>query len=457
MASPNTPIPTPTNESQDTKQTSSSKSKYSKHHMTNIRYPYAKTWDKLNTNVEFELANIHHSTANAIRRIMLSSIKTVGFRTEPYTACDINVIVNDTPLHNQFALHRISMIPINVAKPESFDVDDYLFSIKLSNNTNKIMKITSEHFQIKQISTNKMFSREEVKKFFPPDIITGHYIYIDILRPKYFVPSQDVSKEVVAEMNREFKKLNIGEDIMHFHIEGKASISNASENGHYTAVSCASYLNTVDPDKALTGLKSYIDSQNEMAKIKNITPMTPDKLTRRFELTERARFFYTNDKEEPNVFTFKIETVGIIPSLIIFHRAITILKDKIHTFISNLIAKNENIITINTSEQLNGGYDLIVKDEDDTLGNIIQSHLCMLFADYGLPKEQRKLKYIGYKRPHPLEKHIIFSIQGQTDNIDEIINDIVKVGCGEVIKMLNKIQNELESTHQFINELKMIS
>ena len=426
------------------------------HHITNIRYPYAKSWDKHNTHVEFELANIHFSTSNAIRRLMISSIKTVGFRTEPYTACDIKVIVNDTPLHNQFALHRISMIPINIPKPESFDVDDYLFIINVSNNTNSIITITSEDFQIKKISTNKMLSREEVKKFFPPDPITGHYIIINRLKPKYFVPSKNVSKDVVNEMAKDFNKLNIGEDVMHFNIEGKASISTSAENGHYTAVACASYINTVDPEKALTGLKSYMDTQNESAKLKNVTPMTPEKMTRRFELTERARYFYTNDKEEPNVFTFKIETVGVIPPLIIFHRAINILKDKVHNFISNLIAKNENAITIKVSDQLDGGYDLIVKDEDDTLGNIIQSHLCMMYADYALPKEQRKLKYIGYKKPHPLEKYIIFAIQSQTDNIDEIINEIIKKGCLEIVKMLNKIQNELEGTHQFINELKMI-
>lgn len=426
------------------------------HHLTNIRYPYAKSWDKNNTYVEFELANIHYSTSNAIRRIMLSSIKTVGFRTEPYKACDIKVIINDTPLHNQFALHRISMVPINISKPESFDVDDYIFTINVSNNTNSIMTITTEDFQIRQVSTNKMLSKVEVKKFFPPDPITGNYIILNKLRPKYFVPSKSVSKDVIAEMGKEFDKLNIGEDIMHFHIEGKASISTASENGHYSAVSCASYINTVDPEKALSGLKAYIDTQNEIAKDKNVTPMTPEKLTRRFELTERARFFYTNDKGEPNVFSFKIESVGIIPPLIIFHRAIDILKEKIHTFISNLIAKNENIITIKASVNLNGGYELTVKDEDDTLGNIIQSHLCILYADFALPKEQRKLTYIGYKRPHPLEKHIIFAIQGQNDNIDELINDVIKVGCLEIIKMLNKIQNELEATGQFINELKMI-
>ena len=47
-------------------------------------------------------------------------------------------------------------------------------------------------------------------------------------------------------------------------------------------------------------------------------------------------------------------------------------------------------------------------------------------------------------------------IKSQNDNLDELINDIIKVGCNEIIKMLNKIQNELEATGQFINELKMI-
>jgi len=427
------------------------------HHITNIRYPYAKTWDKHNTYVMFELANVDVSTSNAIRRTMTASINTVGFRTEPYDSCDIKVLANDTPLHNQYILHRLSMVPINVPNPDKFDIDDYLFIIKISNNTNSIISITTEHFEIKKISTNKMLSRDEVKRFFPPDAITGDYILLDRLKPKYFVPEKNLSKEVVNEMGKVFNKLNTGEDVMHFHIEGKASISNASENGHYNPNSCASYVNTIDPNKAINGLKEYIDSQNEIAKVKNITAMSKEKLTKRFELTERARFYYTNEKEEANVFTFSIESVGVIPPLIIFHRAINIIKEKIHNFISNLVSKNENAIKVNISDKFNGGYDIIVNDEDDTLGNIIQSHLSMLYADFSLPKEQRKLQYIGYKKPHPLEKKIMFSIQGLNDNLDELINSIIKVGCTEIIKMLNKIQNELEGTSQFVNELKIIS
>ena len=104
-------------------------------HITNIRYPYAKTWDKHNYYVEFELGNIQTSMANGIRRTIISDIKTVGFRTEPYEASQVKVIVNDTPLHNQFVLHRISLIPIHIAKPDTFDVDDYLFSIDVVNGT----------------------------------------------------------------------------------------------------------------------------------------------------------------------------------------------------------------------------------------------------------------------------------------------------------------------------------
>jgi DNA-directed RNA polymerase subunit L len=432
-----------------------SQTKTKPHHITNIRYPYAKTWDRHNYYVEFELANINVSMANAIRRIILSNVNSAGFRTEPYSACSLNVIANDTPLHNQFILHRIAMVPIHITKPDSFDYDDYNFIINVENNSNALKTITSEDFQIKQISTNKMLSRDEVKQFFPPDPITGNYIILDKLRPKYFVPHKNLSKEVIEEMARDFSRPN--EDIMRFHIEGKALSSNGRENGHFCPVSCACYINTVDPNKAALGLKEYIEKHNEIAKLKNITGMTPEQLTRRFDLTERARFFYTNDKNEANVFTFKIETIGVIPSLVIFHRAIDILKDKITTFVGNLVNKNENVIKINNSSQLNGGYELDIKDEDDTLGNIVQSHLCMLYADFTLPKEQRKLKNIVYKRPHPLEKHVIIAIQGNNDDIDEIITDVIKPGCMQIVKVLSKIQTELEGTQHFIRELKQIN
>ena len=56
---------------------SESKKQLKPHHITNIRYPYAKTWDKTNTYVMFELANVDVSTSNAIRRTMTASVNSV--------------------------------------------------------------------------------------------------------------------------------------------------------------------------------------------------------------------------------------------------------------------------------------------------------------------------------------------------------------------------------------------
>ena len=246
------------------------------------------------------------------------------------------------------------------------------------------------------------------------------------------------------------------EDVMRFHIEAKASISNGLENGHYCPVAVACYINTVDPQRAEIGLKEYIDRQMETAKNIKAEPPSMEKLKRRFELTEQGRYFYINDKQEPNVFTFKIESVGVIPPLIVFHRAIEIVKDKITGFLSNVRSRNDKEIIINVSSNIPGGYDFLIYNEDDTLGNLLQSHLCMMYADFILPKEQQKLKFVGYKRPHPLENHIILSLQGKNDNLEQLILDVLTPGCNEIIKMLNRIQNEMEGTTYFIKELRSI-
>jgi len=423
-------------------------------HLTNIRYPHEKTWDKRSTYTEFEMANIHFSMANAIRRVILAQVKTVGFRTEPYSANQVDVKLNDSPLHNQIIAHRIGMIPVNVANPDKFDIADYVFTINVVNDTNASRMITTEDFTIKQISTNRSLDKKDVKRFFPPDPITGDYIVITKLRPKYFTPAKTHSKEVIDEMRTTYTKTV--DEKTQFHLEAKACISNGAENARFSPVACAAYINTVDPERAVDGLKSYIDMQNEVAKLGNYTTPPIEILNRRFELTERARHFYINEKGDPNVFTFKLETVGVIPPLVIFHRAIEIIKGKLLNFIGNIVAKNENEVAVLVSSQIEGAWEIKVHNEDDTLGNLIQSHLCLMYADFTLPKEQRLLNYIGYKKPHPLEPHVIFQIKGLTESWDELVTMVIKPGCSEIVKLLNKIQNEMEGTPAFVSEMKSI-
>ena len=59
---------------------------------------------KDNLKLEFELTNLNVSFVNALRRIILSEVETVGFNTDDYINSDLKVIENTTSAHNEFIL-----------------------------------------------------------------------------------------------------------------------------------------------------------------------------------------------------------------------------------------------------------------------------------------------------------------------------------------------------------------
>ena len=65
------------------------------------------------------------SIINSIRRVLLSSIPTVGFRTE-IDQSDITIVKNNTSLHNEFLLHRMGLLPLYI-DPTDFN-KNYLFA-----------------------------------------------------------------------------------------------------------------------------------------------------------------------------------------------------------------------------------------------------------------------------------------------------------------------------------------
>ena len=330
-----------------------------------------------------------------------------------------------------FLEHRIGMIPIHVKKPEEFETDEYVFEIDETNNTSEIKYITTEHIKVKRISTNTYLNESERNKLFPPDPITGDYSIINILRPHYFTSLNKNISEMNQINNNYDKQID---NSVSLKVEARAVISNGEENGHFNPTSCATYFNTVDPEKAKIAEVEYVKTQNEYNKLNNLSLIDTDKLKRRFQLSESARYFYTDEEGEPNHFTFRIESVGVIPPLIVFHKSITIMINKINLFISNLISQNKNYITISPSLQLPDGIDILVEKEDDTLGNIVQSYITKNYCHYGT---NSKLNFIGYKKPHPLEYRIRFTLQG---NSNDLIGDVLIPGCKDIIKLLQRFK-----------------
>ena len=116
---------------------------------------------------------------------------------------------------------------------------------------------------------------------------------------------------------------------------------------------------------------------------------------------------------------------------------------------SNLETKNENNIEIKPSITLSNGFNIIVNDETDTLGNVVQSYLTNMFASYALPKEDRKLVSISYHRPHPLERKIIFSVKPLENDFDACITKVLIPGIRKILDLLNKILNEVKNKKEY--------
>jgi DNA-directed RNA polymerase alpha subunit len=413
----------------------------------NIKYPYEKKWDKNKTNVSFEFNNISISMINALRRTIISDLKTIAFRSEPYDKSNIKVIKNDSSLHNEFIAHRIGMIPLNILD-ENFDCDDYEFIIEEKNITNFPKQITSDHFKILQISTNKLLSKQEVSKIFPRDAITNEPILITELKPSYNIINYKMDSYKDELLNTSGKE-------QYFHINAKASLSNGEENSRYSPVSAISYSYFVDEEKAKIAKIEYIKNEIEKMKEKGLKPKTEEQLSRYFETTLKERYFIENDEGEPIKFNFNIESIGYIPPLIIFHKSIEYLVNRIDGFLINIKSYNDNIIDISPSTNINGGFQMIINGENDTLGNIIQEEFFELFCNEN--DEEQLLDYIGYKRTHPLEEKIIINIRSSKfKSWNDIISNIFDVGCKSIIKKLNSIKKDVEKQKEFIKELKTI-
>ena len=359
---------------------------------------YFKNINKLDSNtIQFEIHNLDLSLVNSLRRIIISEVPTVGFRTEPYTKSTIKIIKNTSSLHNEFISHRIGMIPIGFKDVDNYDPLEYKFILKIRNETSEIINVTTKDIKVmkldKESDTYKQISELERNSFFPPDSISKDYILINRLKP-------DTSGK------------GDGEEL---HIEATAVVSNGYENARWSPVSEASFNNKIDDTKKDEILQQIKDT----FKAKNDGNMTADEetaLEHRFNIFEANRIYHTNDKNEPNIFEFRIESIGILNPKTIFLKALNILEKKINNFLINL-KNNNDTITIKNSRALQDTIDIIILDEDHTLGNLIQSHFNYYdeLNNENFSENKDNINYIGYYEPHPLDNKIILRIGLKTE------------------------------------------
>lgn len=369
-------------------------------------------------NITFTEKNIHSikfdlqcdvSLANAIRRTIDSEVLTVGFNTEPYEESDVKIKENTSSLHNEFIMHRFGMIPPHIVDVDKFDPSKYKFILDVQNKEKQIIRVTTKDIKIIDNDTNLEVDNS---KFFKPNPITNDYILIIKLKP-----NPDGNGEIL-------------------NLEARGSLGNGDKDARFMPSSCNTYQNKIDPVKYDAGLKAYIDDTQEKT-----IESTVEELTKRFSISEGERYFITDENDRPNVFEYTLDSIGVLPSHIILNKSLNILIVKLKQFIANFTKTLEgqsDEISIHESTGVMKGHEIIIHNESHTLGYLLQSYIQILYGD--------KVKFVGYRNPHPLKKFIELSISTESNNIEEI-KDIIFNTAGNIIKLVEILKTKVASEY----------
>tara|TARA_B110000858_G_C17753281_1_gene450816 strand:+ start:287 stop:1411 length:1125 start_codon:yes stop_codon:yes gene_type:complete len=360
-----------------------------------------------NSTLYFTIANIHYSLANSLRRIALSDVPTVVFRTFPHNESKVDIIINTTRLNNEIIKQRIGCIPIHITDIE-FPYEEYAIECDKKNDSDTIILCTTQDLKIKNISTDQYLSPTATKEIFPPDSLTGDYIPITRLRPK-------LSENIDGEHLQFIAKLDIG---------------TAKEDGMYNIVSTCAYGNTMDSVKAN-------DVWNDQKIIHQKAGMSEEDIDfeyRNWLLLDAKRITI------PHSFEFIVESIGVFTNFDIMHKSCDIMIQKCKAFIE-MLEKGNIDIKINDNTTLDNEYIITLKNEDYTLGNALTY---FLYEKYFIA--DKTVTFVGFKVPHPHIPDSIIRISFQSVTSDKTtVAQYLTDAAQNVITTFTNIQQNFKS------------
>jgi|UniRef100_A0A6C0LGJ0 DNA-directed RNA polymerase subunit L len=325
----------------------------------------------------FDIQNMDLSIVNGIRRVLLTEIPIVGFYGEDEPSIEVHK--NTGPLHNEFMKHRIGLIPINVTEKitDTYEDNDYSFDLNIMNDGATTVNVTTASFT--GTYKDNQLTAKELNELFPPNPITKQNILITRLRA--------------------------GE---HLHFTATAIKRTGKTNASFSPVSLANFY--------------FIEEPKEASKASNIL--------------DKHRAYHKNEYGDPTLIKFEIETVNKLSYSYLFSKAIEIIIAKLNKLITNI-----DNITIEPVPNNPFSVNFHVDNEDDTLGNIIQSIVHNKYIRGNEKFNKIVCSYIGYICPHPLKQLMIIRITLEEQTNPDVFKQFLTENCEAIIKELNLIDD----------------
>lgn len=364
-----------------------------------------------NGKLTFTISGIDVSYVNSIRRTILTDIPIVVFKTFPYEENKATISINTTRFNNEVIKQRLSCIPICVKNVENFPIKNYIMELDVDNKTDTTMIVTTKDFKIKDLSSNNYLDNAEIKKIFPPFIPpngNGEY-YIDFLRlrPK-------LSEEIPGERIKMSCEMVIG---------------TAREDSMFNVTGTCSYGDTPDYDK----MAEQLEIRKQKWKDEDKTESEIKFEAENWKLLEGLRYV------KKNSFDFIIESIGIYDNEELLVKSCDILINKLKLLNTQL---EEDTINIYASDNtLENCYDIVLENEDYTIGNMLNYELYKTFYN-----DLRILNYVGFKKMHPHDDDSILrvSFDDKTKGISHVkslLKAVVEVAIKTVVNIKGNFAN----------------
>jgi DNA-directed RNA polymerase alpha subunit/DNA-directed RNA polymerase subunit L len=346
----------------------------------------------------FTLSGVDVCLANSLRRTILSSIPTYVFPVDVPGKC--NIEINTGRLHNEIMKHRLGCIPIHQKVPtkkrndlpsaEAEDddfVENYILDVDVQNTSDNIMYVTTEHFRIKNKKTNQYIDSSTI---FPKNPITNSHIIFGRLRPK-------ISETILGE---------------HLKLTCEFDIGTSEDSSMYSAVSNATYANTIDKIKADDVWEKYA------------TKLASENVPKQ-EIEFQKRNYYLLDAQRQYIaksFDFTIQSVGVYEEPEIVKMACAVLQGKFVDMIQQLDADEFTITTGESS--MSNCYDLVLANEDYTIGKVLEYILYERFY-----AGEQIFSYCGFKKFHPHDPDSLIRIAYKNDTDKTMVRQHLRSAC----------------------------
>lgn len=359
--------------------------------------------------VTFTLSPTDVAFANTLRRLIITGVETIGFRsdmTETGTTTDVEILKNSTPMTNEMLADRIGLLPVTVADPLQFDGNKYVFRLSVTNDKADPLDVTASDIEVFQVGEDGEETKVPNVQFFPADPVTGQTALLAVLKGKRVSQTPETVE-----------------------IRAKASRGTGREHARFIPISQCAYRYSRDTNEQRIDelFREWMTSKKYLKPGQDMKSLEPEKLAmyrREYNTMEIDRCYLVDEKGEPFSFDFTVETVGTMPVTMIVKRALESGIKMCQKYIN--VDKEKLPVNVRENPAANRleGFDYTFEKEDHTLGNLLQSFIDLYLLDGS------KVTYVGYKVPHPLRDEMVLRIgvAGEAINARQVLAEAAR-GC----------------------------